>query len=93
MVLVLSLLLAVGVVLGGSVFHAHLWAIAADAFGSIVALQFSYLAVGLTSQLVLPKRMIPQTQIAIGRMLRAELEVPRRLPSKLCALVAQLEAV
>ena len=63
MVLVLSASLAVGAVLGGFLFHTHIWAIVANAFGSIVALQFSYAAVGLTSQLVLSRKMIPHADV------------------------------
>jgi hypothetical protein len=92
MMLALSALLAVGVVLGGIIFHTHIWAIAAEAVGSIAASQFTCVAVSLTRHLVHSRRLIPQVQAAIGQQLGAELEVPRSLPPELSALVAQLQA-
>ena len=87
---VVSAFLAVGSVLGGAIFHTHPWAIVADAFGSIVALQFTYLAVSCSLHFVRSRRLILQVQTAIGQRLQAELEVPRSMPPELSALVGKL---
>jgi hypothetical protein len=93
MMLAVSAFLAVGSVLGGIIFHAHPWAIVAEAFGSVVAFQFTYLAVSLSLHLDRSRRLIPQVRTAIGQRLRAELEVPRSMPPELSALVEQLRGV
>jgi hypothetical protein len=90
--LVLSTLIAVVAILGGTILHAHPWMIAAGVFGSVTALQFMYVAVGLTLDLVRFRKLMPHVQTVIGRRLRAELEVPHSLPPELSALVAQLQA-
>ena len=92
MMLVLSALLGPVVALIGFGLHAHPWVIAAQTLGSISALQFMYLAVGLTLHLVRFRKLIPHAQTAIGDRLRAELEVPRGLTPELSDLVARLEA-
>jgi hypothetical protein len=88
--LVLSAFLGAVAVLGGITVHAHPWVIAVQVLGSITALQFVYVAVGLTVHLVRLRKLIPHVQIAIGRRLRAELEVPRSVPPELSVLVARL---
>lgn len=92
MMLVLSVLLAVVAVLGGVSLHAHPWVIVAQTLGSITALQFTYVAVGLTVDWVRFRKLMPQVQIAIGQRLRAELDIPPCLPPELSVLVARLEA-
>jgi hypothetical protein len=92
MMLALSALLGPVVVLIGFGLHAHPWLIAAQTLGSIAALQFVYVAVGLTLHLVRFGKLIPHVQTAIGVRLRAELEVPRGLTPELSVLVARLEA-
>jgi hypothetical protein len=51
MMLALSGLLAVSTVLGGVIFQTP-WAIVAEAVGSLVTLQFTYVAVGVTLHLI-----------------------------------------
>jgi hypothetical protein len=92
MMLVLSALLGPVVALIGFGLHAHPWVIAAQTLGSITALQFVYVAVGLTLHLVRFGKLIPHVQTAVGDRLRAELEVPRGLTPELSVLVARLEA-
>jgi hypothetical protein len=91
MMLALSALLGPVVALGFGL-HAHPWVIAAQTLGSITALQFVYVAVGLTLHLVRFGKLIPHVQTAVGDRLRAELEVPRGLTPELSVLVARLEA-
>jgi hypothetical protein len=91
MVIALSASLAVGATLGEFLLHAEIWAVVAGALGSIVALQLSYVTVGLTSHVLLSRKMIPQAQAAIGQELQVKLAVPYGLPPRLSALVAQLE--
>src|SRR5271163_645541 len=50
-----------------------------EAVGSIVVLQFTYVAVSLTHHLVHSRRLIPRAQAAISEQLGAELETPRSL--------------
>jgi hypothetical protein len=88
----LTVLVAVVAALGGISLHSHPWVIAAQVFGSVIALQFVYAAVSLAVHLVRFRKLIPHVQTVIGRRLRAELEVPRNLPPELSALVAQLQA-
>jgi hypothetical protein len=90
MMIVLSALLAVGTVLAGFIFHTLARVIVAEAVGSIVVLQFAYVAVSLTHHLVHSRRLIPRAQAAIHEQLSVELEAPRSLPPELSALVAQL---
>jgi hypothetical protein len=90
MTIAFSALLAVGAVLAGIILHTNPWAVVAEAAGSIVALQFTYVAVGVTHDLIYSRRLLPQVQTAIGEQLGLELEVPRRLPPKLSALVGRL---
>jgi hypothetical protein len=92
LILALSALLALVATLGGTILHADRWMIAAMVFGSVAALQLTYVAVGLMLHLVRFRKLIPPIQTAIGRRLRAELEVPRSLPPELSALVARLRA-
>jgi hypothetical protein len=91
MMLPLGGLLAIGVVLNGIIVHAHLGVIATEVFGSIAASEFAYASVSLTHHLVRSKEMMLQAQVAIGQELRAQLEVPRSLPSELSLLMAQLQ--
>jgi hypothetical protein len=90
MMIALSALLAVGTVLAGTIFHTHPWVIVAEAVGSIVALQFTYVAVSLAHHLVHSRRLIPQVQAAIGEQLGVELEASRSLPHELSGLIARL---
>jgi hypothetical protein len=92
MMLALSALLAPVVALICFGLHGHPWVIAAQTLGSVAALQFVYVAVGLTLHLVRFGRLIPGAQTAIGDRLRAELEVPRGLTPELSVLVSRLEA-
>jgi hypothetical protein len=64
---------------------------AAQTLGYVAALQFVYVAVGLTLHLVRFGKLIPHAQTAIGDRLRAELEVPRGLTPELSVLVARLD--
>jgi hypothetical protein len=45
--LAVSALVAGGATAGGVIFHDHLWIVVAESFGFIIALQCSYVAVGL----------------------------------------------
>jgi hypothetical protein len=92
MMLALSALLAPVVALVGFGLHAHPWVIAAQTLGSITALQFVYVAVGLTLHLVRFGKLIPHVQTAIGDQLGAELEVPRGLTPELSVLMARLQS-
>jgi hypothetical protein len=74
----------------GIVHGSHPGAIALEVLGSIMAPQFAYVALSLTVHLTRSARLVPQVQVAIGQQLRAQLEVPRRLPPELAALVTQL---
>jgi hypothetical protein len=87
-----STLLGAVVVLSGVTAHVSAWVIVAEAVGAITVLQFVYVAVGLTVHFVRFRKLIPHIQISIGRRLRAELEIPRSLPSELSALIGRLEA-
>jgi hypothetical protein len=85
-----------GLLIGGAAFdgitvHAHPMVIAAQVFGSIAASQFAYASISLTHHLVRSREMMRQAQAAIGQELRAQLQVPRSMPSELSALVAQLQ--
>jgi hypothetical protein len=66
MILALSALLGPVVALVGFGLHAHPWMIAAQTLGSIAALQFVYVAAGLTLHLVRFGKLIPHAQTAIG---------------------------
>jgi hypothetical protein len=66
--------------------------IAAQILGSITALQFVYVTVGLTLHLVRFGKLIPHVQTAIGDQLGAELEVPRGLTPELSVLMARLQS-
>jgi hypothetical protein len=92
MMLALSALLAPVVALVGFGLQAHPWIIAAQTVGSITALQFVYVVVGLALHLVRFGKLIPHLRTAIGNRLRAELEVLRGLTPELSVLVARLEA-
>jgi hypothetical protein len=92
MMLTLSALLAPVVALVGFGLHAHPWVIAAQTLGSITALQFAYVAVGLTMHLVRFGKLMPHVQTVIGDRLPAELEVPRGLTPELSVLVARLQS-
>jgi hypothetical protein len=92
MMLALSALLGPVVALIGFGLHAHPWVIAAQTLGTIVALQFVYVAVGLTLHLVRFGKLMPHAQTAIGDRLRAELEAPRGLTPELSVLVERLVA-
>ena len=73
-ILAVSAFLAAGATVGGVIFHAHLWTIAAEGIGLIAASQFGYVAVGLTLQYFRFRAVIPQMQASIGQNLRAELK-------------------
>jgi hypothetical protein len=57
--------------------------VVAQVCGSVIALRFVYVTVGLTLHLVRFGKLIPHVQTAIGDRLRAELEVPRGLTPEL----------
>jgi hypothetical protein len=82
--------LAAGAALIGIACGSHPGVIGAEIFGSIAAPQFAFIAVSLADHYVRSKTLIPQVQAAIGRQLRAELEVPHTLPLELAALAARL---
>jgi hypothetical protein len=92
MMLAVSVLLAGDAVISGIILHAHSWMIAAEVLGSITALQFAFVALGLTLHFVRFRKTLPHIQAAIGQQLRAELEVPRDLPPDLSSLVERLQA-
>jgi hypothetical protein len=92
LVVALSALLAPVVALGSIALHAPPWLVAAQVCGSVVALQFVYVSVGLTLHLVRFGKLIPHVQTAIGDRLRAELQVPRGLTPELSILVARLRS-
>jgi hypothetical protein len=91
MMLPLGGLLIGGAALNGIIVHAHPMVIATEVFGSIAASQFAYASVSLTRHLVRSREAVRQAQAAIGQELRAQLKVPRGMPSELSALVAQLQ--
>ncbi len=93
MMLALSALLVLAVALVGFDLHTRPWVIAAQIIGSITALQFTYIAIGLTLHLVRFRKLVPSVRAAIGAQLRAELEVPRGLTPELSILVARLRSV
>ena len=91
MMLPLGGLLAVGAVLNGIILHAHPGVIATEAFGSVAASQFIYVSISLTRHLVRSRKLMLEVQAAIGQELRAQLKVPRSLPSELSALITRLQ--
>ena len=91
MMLLLGGLLIGGAALNGIIVHAHPVVIATEVFGSIAASQFAYASVSLTHHLVRSREAVRQAQAAIGQELRAQLKVPRGMPSELSALVVQLQ--
>ena len=93
MMLPLGGLLAVGAVLSATIVHVHPGVIAAEVFGSIAASQFAYASVSLTHHLLRSREMMLQAQAAISHELRAQLEVPRGMPSELSTLIARLQLV
>jgi hypothetical protein len=88
--LAVSALGAAGATGSGVIFHDHLWIVVAESFGFIIALQFSYVAVGLMLQYFRFRAVIPQMRASIGQNLKTELEIPHSLPLELSLLVAQL---
>jgi len=83
---------AIVVALCGLLLGYHLGLSALVGFGSIAAVQVSYLALGLTLDLFPSENVMPQVQAAIGQQLRTEIEVPCDLPPKMASLVLRLEA-
>jgi hypothetical protein len=88
--LAVSALMFAGATVGGVIFHDHLWMVVAQSFGFIIALQCTYVAVGLMIQYFRLRALIPQMSASIGQNLKTELEIPRSLPLELSLLVAQL---
>jgi hypothetical protein len=66
-VLTLSAFLAMVMALSGVVLHGRPWEAAAHCVGSLVVLQFVYVAVSLTLDLARFRRLIPDAQNLIGR--------------------------
>jgi hypothetical protein len=83
---------AAGATFVGVVSQTPAWAIVASVVGALAALEFTYVAVALTRHLVQSRRQLPQVQAAVGKQLRAELELPYDLPLKLDALIGRLPA-
>jgi hypothetical protein len=88
-------LLAAGALLSGIRFGTPAWLIVVEVFGSIAAPQVTFMAVSLAlfafkRHLARSSKLIPHAQTAIGRQLRAELEVPGILSPDLARLVSQL---
>jgi hypothetical protein len=83
---------AIVVTLCGLLLGYHLGLSALVGFGSIAAVQVSYLALGLSLDLFPSENFISQVQAAIGQQLRTEIEVPCDLPPKMASLVLRLEA-
>ena len=83
---------AIVVALCGFLLGYHLGLSALVGFGSIAAVQVSYLALGLTLDLFPSKNVMPQVQAAIGQQLRSEFEVPCDLPPEMASLVLRLQA-
>jgi hypothetical protein len=92
MISVSTFFFAIVVTLCGLLLGYHLGLSALVGFGSIAAVQVSYLALGLTLDLFPSENFIPQVQAAIGRQLRTEIEVPCDLPPEMASLVLRLEA-
>jgi hypothetical protein len=89
MPLLLSALVAAAAVVGVIAVHAHPWVIVGEALSVITALQFGYIALGLTVHLVRDRNSTANIPMAMGQRLRAELEVPRDLTPRLAALVGK----
>ena len=83
---------AIVIAMCGLLLGYHLGVSALVGFGSIAAVQISYLALAFTLDLFSSKNVVPQVQAAIGQQLRAELEVPRDLPPEMASLVLRLQA-
>lgn len=91
LVILASAALAIAITLLCLMLGYHLGPSALVGFGSIAAVQASYLALGLTLNLFSSVEF-NEVQGAIGQQLRTEFEVPTDLPPKMARLVLLLEA-
>jgi hypothetical protein len=70
-VILLSPLIATCSAASGLVAHAHFWWIVVVVVGSLVALQLAYAAITLLFHFLDLRKLVPETQMAIGEKLRA----------------------
>jgi hypothetical protein len=84
-VIVLSPLFAVCAVAGGLIAHTYAGWIVVVVVGAPVALQLAYAAVTLLFHFVDLRKLMPETQMAIGQKLRAQFDASRALSSVLSA--------
>jgi hypothetical protein len=92
LVMVASATLAVAVTLVCLALGYQLGPSALVGFGSIAAVQASYLALGLTLHLFSSVDFMRESQAAIGQQLRTEFEVPSDLPPEMATLLLVLKA-
>jgi hypothetical protein len=76
--------------LAPTVFSMFSGVIVTELLGSIAASQFTYASVSLTHHLIRPRKLMVEARSAIGRELRAELELPCSLPPELSLLITQM---
>jgi hypothetical protein len=92
LVIAASAVVALAVIMCGSVLGHPLGISVFVGCGSVAAVQASYVALGLALELFASENLIPTMQDAIARQLRSELRPPRDLPAPLANLVQRLGA-